>query len=1262
MCQSVCNRHHGCGAVTVEFAPHEGGGAAPVDPDDGWIDLGGGRCMDADGQTLSQMNIDFTDHAAWAGPICPWVHGTSKRFHVALCMDGTGGQGDGIAAGKQAASGLCDETVETAQGLLSRASSAWRRILLRMNAAALQRALKYTRAMTAATVTVTGMEKGGGVPPVTRGRGNIENDDQFAGYTHVERVFEEAVWDFCRSRAPRCVLHATPTNITTGITTPNELVECWTSATFATGHGGKGRCAGIATDSRGMGALAGELVPGATSPGSCHTLCAKEPRCAAVTVLPQRWRAAGVEVWFTAWRVQFCVMSKIGWASPSFARIDGYSDKGVGDDEHSWGVDGMRKVKLGAGNAQPWDTEWRDGDVIGVAANLSSGQLFFARNGAWQHVFTDGQLTAKRMFEPWQVGDVIGVAADLLRGELHFARNGEWFLAFSDVHPAGGLYPAFSSQQSNHSVNFGASPFRFGPPDPTFRAVAPHLTEDDLVVIRGPQRNLLDCMGVCEDSDGCGALEWMGNGTCTLFDACGKEGTGDEMSTIVMQLDEVTATQAFGFSPADVGGAPYATRVVVDAACGGGEEGHDYFLAPCPTPPSLADCEMQCTNDSAPVRRLRGACAALVRRLRGAFAIRVAIRVAVRVAIRVAVRVAIRVAIGSSVLGSVRFVVRSLSFDRCRSICHAGGPYGQNYCIKWYSGCSTLSGVHGAGAMDGVLYTAAPVGHLPVTGAVQQAVDEDAECRVRCEDAYYCAGDLGVHSQHSNVPRGAAYIKHASVATPGTTSVVGDTQGRCVQVNPQDDDNTDCQMSRAFAIIPCTVLVVLSLGAVVCRYAIVRHRDAAVATPQCVPAAHSAAAVMKRRQSRRQLLFSSATADPIRDSPFRQSASPPSPFSSKEVHDGAASPAPGSGGNVDTGLAIAPLGILGSPKGRSPRRVRSGSDTLSGQGYSIAMVPTSQSDVELQIQTKDSHQGEIGLHDMTQSHMAASEQQVLPAGGGYEQHSIPNTACDNIGGIAKFTMTDRAIIVNHTYATHSMPVGKSVATEAPQISVSQFEEMVSALQAIGPLREEINSLKAREEHNAMKAREEINALKAELRTGQDIRDRISALEAASPLRDTSKTQRTGVARTDADAAQETLAVLHQKGAPLPSRTPLAAAAVSPSGSGSVTAPCVRNEADVHGLHQAGASAFPRSMSSSISTKERDGGVKSTQVGGMRKALSEVLQLRRHASHDDPCDRSRGTPTAASPCAMLSAAAEAAGDAGEFRDAARAALDGLLRQG
>ena len=82
---------------------------------------------------------------------------------------------------------------------------------------------------------------------------------------------------------------------------------------------------------------------------------------------------------------------------------------------------------------------------------------------------------------------MLGFAADLDAGVLLFGLNGRWELPMGapwpEVEvPEGGLTPALSADQGfTARLNLGEQldirPWRFGPPDPTFRAVASAVVE-----------------------------------------------------------------------------------------------------------------------------------------------------------------------------------------------------------------------------------------------------------------------------------------------------------------------------------------------------------------------------------------------------------------------------------------------------------------------------------------------------------------------------------------------------------------------------------------------------------------------------------------------------------------------------------------------------------------------------------------------------------------------------------------------------------------
>ena len=80
---------------------------------------------------------------------------------------------------------------------------------------------------------------------------------------------------------------------------------------------------------------------------------------------------------------------QLGWASPSF--VVGASaplGEGVGDDDASWGADGARKLLWHAGS-ESWEEQWATGDVIGFGSDLTTGTIWFGKNGIWKAIFSD---------------------------------------------------------------------------------------------------------------------------------------------------------------------------------------------------------------------------------------------------------------------------------------------------------------------------------------------------------------------------------------------------------------------------------------------------------------------------------------------------------------------------------------------------------------------------------------------------------------------------------------------------------------------------------------------------------------------------------------------------------------------------------------------------------------------------------------------------------------------------------------------------------
>merc|ERR1712194_801510 len=75
-------------------------------------------------------------------------------------------------------------------------------------------------------------------------------------------------------------------------------------------------------------------------------------------------------------------LPQFGFATTSFACTDENSGDGVGDDDGSWGLDGVRQLAWYDGSAS-WECKWSVGDVIGFAANVDLGKIAVSKNGDW---------------------------------------------------------------------------------------------------------------------------------------------------------------------------------------------------------------------------------------------------------------------------------------------------------------------------------------------------------------------------------------------------------------------------------------------------------------------------------------------------------------------------------------------------------------------------------------------------------------------------------------------------------------------------------------------------------------------------------------------------------------------------------------------------------------------------------------------------------------------------------------------------------------
>jgi ankyrin repeat protein len=102
-----------------------------------------------------------------------------------------------------------------------------------------------------------------------------------------------------------------------------------------------------------------------------------------------RVAAAPVKAFYEIELITIGYAPQLGWASPSF--VVGASaplGEGVGDDDASWGADGARKLLWHAGS-ESWEEQWAAGDVIGFGSDLTTGTIWFGKNGVWRAIFSD---------------------------------------------------------------------------------------------------------------------------------------------------------------------------------------------------------------------------------------------------------------------------------------------------------------------------------------------------------------------------------------------------------------------------------------------------------------------------------------------------------------------------------------------------------------------------------------------------------------------------------------------------------------------------------------------------------------------------------------------------------------------------------------------------------------------------------------------------------------------------------------------------------
>jgi hypothetical protein len=125
---------------------------------------------------------------------------------------------------------------------------------------------------------------------------------------------------------------------------------------------------------------------------------------------------------------------RYGFATASFERVLAASDKGLGDDNQSWEVNGRAQKAMHNGHETDYKCDqWTNGDVIGLACDLDKMQM---------HVSHNGSFAAPN-------GVVFELAPDAVRD---------------------GLFAALTGSSGKVRFNLGGVTFKYAPPSSDFVA------------------------------------------------------------------------------------------------------------------------------------------------------------------------------------------------------------------------------------------------------------------------------------------------------------------------------------------------------------------------------------------------------------------------------------------------------------------------------------------------------------------------------------------------------------------------------------------------------------------------------------------------------------------------------------------------------------------------------------------------------------------------------------------------------------------------
>jgi len=127
--------------------------------------------------------------------------------------------------------------------------------------------------------------------------------------------------------------------------------------------------------------------------------------------------------WYFEAKLAGAIDPQIGWGDRAFFDLLSTEKKrtcGVGDDNHSWAVDGCRGFIWHDGKKKAFDQQWTDRVTVGCAVDVDNCLMYFSTNGWWDVAATFEKFSFREYLFPACSGEFAAVEFCVVPGDLKF--------------------------------------------------------------------------------------------------------------------------------------------------------------------------------------------------------------------------------------------------------------------------------------------------------------------------------------------------------------------------------------------------------------------------------------------------------------------------------------------------------------------------------------------------------------------------------------------------------------------------------------------------------------------------------------------------------------------------------------------------------------------------------------------------------------------------------------------------------------------------